>query len=248
MRSRLGTKARLRFLNRAARYDGDIEFVDVIYSAVKKGDLAPTGAEALFAHVEPNRHPRLSAQKVTDDNRNHVAAHLRKSVWSSYIKDLYEDFSEYLVEIVRASRDGFTPDRIIGTHKLTVDVRDLLECGSWDGVLELVTDSVFDRLDGMSNTRRIVQSLSDLLGLELDGELASAAQPYVELRHLLVHADGVASTDFCDAFPEFGAYAGEAIKLTPGTIHDARTAITALVEHIDERVVASGLIVDEHMQ
>ncbi|TLM98675.1 MAG: hypothetical protein FDZ75_01820 [Actinobacteria bacterium] len=234
-------------MNRAARFDGDIEFVDVVYAAVRAGDLTCTN-EVLFARIDPSLHPRLAAQKPTDDNRVHVAAHLRKSVWASYIKDLYEDFSEYLAEIVRASRGGFRPERITGSHTVSVDAREILDCGSWDGVVELVTDSVFRRLSGLSNTKRIVQALSDLLGLEIDAGLVEAAQPYVELRHLLVHTDGVASRAFCDSFPEFGAHEGEGIKLTADTVRNARSAITELVEHIDRRAIEAGLILDNDMQ
>lgn len=244
----MGTKARLKFLNRAARFDGDIEFVDVIYSAVLHGDLTPPADHPLFLHVEAATHPRLSTQKISEGNRNHVAGHLRKSVYASYVKDLYEDFSEYLAEIVNVARKGFTPRRIAAGHKVTLDANEILDCGSWEGVLDLVTESVFDRLGSMSNTQRITQLLDDVLGLNLDEAIVSAAQPYVELRHLLVHADGVATPEFCSNFPGFRAYENETVKLTSSTVREARAAVTALVEHIDARAIAAGLVVADDMQ
>lgn len=244
----MGTKARLKFLNRAARFDADIEFVDVINYAVQCGDLTPPAGAPLFTHLNPERHRRLSRQQPNDDNRQHVAAHLRKTVFSSYIKDLYEDFSAYLEEIIVVSRKGFKLGHMATVHKVQLDANDILDSGSWEGVLELVTESVFDRLGGMSNTARILQALGDLLGLELDGSVVTAAQPFVDLRHLLVHADGIASPEFCREFPDFGAFEDEPIRLTVSTVHDARIALTALVEHVDGKAIAAGLVTAEDMQ
>ncbi|PKQ15559.1 MAG: hypothetical protein CVT67_09070 [Actinobacteria bacterium HGW-Actinobacteria-7] len=199
----MGSKARVKFLNRAARYDGDIEFVDVIYTAVIADHMTPEDGVPLFAGVDVGRHPRLAGQKPTSDNRRHVAGHLRRSVYASYIKDLYEDFAEYLMEIVSVARKGSKPTDIAREHKVTLEAGEILDCHSLEDVLGLVTASFFDRLEQMSNTKRILQLLNDGLGLDLDAVVVAAAQPYVELRHLLVHTDGVASPEFCAEFPDF---------------------------------------------
>jgi hypothetical protein len=235
-------------LNRAARFDADIEFVDVISTAVANGDLTPSDRGLLFLHVDDERHPRLAKQKTSDENRRDVVGHLRKTVYSSYIKDLYEDFSAYLTEMVCVTRKSFTPDKIGGSHKITVDANDLLECGSWDRVVALVGESLFDRLGGFSNTKRIVQAMDDILGLDLGKAVVLNAQPYVELRHLLVHADGVASDAFCAEFPDFGAYPDQPVKLGQQTVHDARLAITDLVEQIDAKAIAAGFVAGEDTQ
>lgn len=244
----MGSKARIKFLNRAARYDGDIEFVDVIYAAVLSDHLTPDDGVPLFTGVDAGRHPRLAGQKPTSDNRVHVAGHLRRSVYASYIKDLYEDFAEYLMEIISVARKGSKPTDISRGHKVTLEAGEILDCDSLEEVLELVTGSFFDRLEQMSNTKRILQLLDDGLGLDLDAGLLAAAQPYVELRHLLVHADGVASPAFCAEFPDFRAFPDETIKVTDATVRDARSAVTALVQHIDSKAVAAGLVTTLDMQ
>jgi len=244
----MGSKARLKFLNRAARYDGDIEFVDVIYAAVLADGLTPEDGVPLFTGVDASRHPRLAGQKPTSDNRRHVAGHLRRSVYAAYVKDLYEDFAEYLMEIISVARRGSKPTDIARQHKVTLEAGDILDCCSLDEVLELVSESFFDRLERMSNTKRILQLLDDGFGLDMDEGLLAAAQPYIELRHLLVHRDGVATPDFCAEFRDFKAFPGETIKVTEGTVRDARCAVTALVEHIDSKAAAAGLVTALDMQ
>jgi len=244
----MGTKARARFLNRAARFDADIELVDVIGAAVVAGDLTPADGGTVLVHVVSERHPRLAKQKPSDESRRDVVGHLRKTVYASYIKDLYEDFSEYLTEMICVTRKGFTPGQMVGSHKITVDANDLLQCGSWDGVVALVGESLFERLGSLSNTKRIIKSMDDFLGLGLDPVVVSRAQPFVELRHLLVHSDGVASETFCEEFPSFGAYPNQPVKLTQQTVQDARAAITDLVEQVDAKSVAAGYIAPVDMQ
>jgi len=244
----MGSKVRVKFLNRAARYDGDIEFVDVIYSAVLANHLTPEGGVPLFTGIDVSRHPRLASQKPSSDNRRHVAGHLRRSVYASYIKDLYEDFAEYLMEIISVARKGSKPTDIAREHKVTLEAGEILDCGSMEDVLDLVAASFFDRLEQMSNTKRILLLLNEGLGLDLDTSLLAAAQPYVELRHLLVHADGVASPTFCAEFPDFKAFPNETIRVTDGTVRDARSVVTALVEHIDSKAVAVGLVTAADMQ
>lgn len=239
------TKALVRFLNRAARFDGDLEFADVIERSAKGGLLTPEDNKTLFAHVDEVHHPRLFKQKASDHNRMLVSAHLRKTVRVSYVKDIYEDLSAYLTDIVMcAARRGFSPEQLIGEHKITVEANDLLKAGSWENVLRLVAESLFRKLEGMRSTRKLIDSLDKKLGLGLDQDLVSNALPYLELRHLLVHADGVADRAFCDRFPQLKAKPHEQIPMSHKLVASARDAVVGLVVHLDERAIAAGIILE----
>jgi len=72
------TKALVRFLNRAARFDGDVEFVDVISTAAMRGDLTPTANDKVFNYVNPGKHPRLSNQQATAGARGNIRKNSRK--------------------------------------------------------------------------------------------------------------------------------------------------------------------------
>lgn len=239
------TKALVRFLNRAARFDGDLELADVIERSAKAGLLTPEDDSTLFAHVDEAHHPRLYKQKASDHNRMLVTAHLRKTVRVSYVKDLYEDLAAYLTDIVMcAARKGFSPEQLIGEHRITLEANDILKAGSWESVLRLVAESLFRKLEGLRSTRKLIESLDKKLGLGLDTGLVSAALPYLELRHLLVHADGVADEAFCSRFPQLGAKPHEQIPMSHKLVASARTAVVGLVAHIDERAITAGVVLD----
>jgi hypothetical protein len=238
------TKAADRFFNRAARFDVDIELVDVFWCAVKAGALTPADGGKIFEYVDAAKHPRLSTHKATKGNRTVVLAHLKKTLYVAYVKDMYEDLAAYLTDVVLcAARSGFSPDQLIGEHRLSIEANDLLKCGNWDNVLATVAESLFRRLEGMRNTRKLIEALDKKLGLGLDKTIVDAAMPYIELRHLLVHADGVADEEFASKYPQFGAKAHDTVSISHKVAGEARAAITALVLHCDERLLAVELVV-----
>lgn len=239
------SKALVRFLNRVARFDDDIELIDIFANAVAAGDLTPSVSTQLFSHIDSSRHPRLAKARPTDHNRGLVVGHLRKTVYSSYIKDLYEDFTEYLNELlVSAFRKRLDPAQLRGEYKVLVAADELLSCQDWDCALQMIAAAVGDRLDAMGNHKKLA-FLNKRLGLAIDSDLITSAMPYIELRHLLVHMDGKADVAFCSKNEILGAYPGESVKLSEKTTRDARMAITALVEHIDARAVDVGILLDE---
>ena len=241
------SKAVVRFLNRAARYNDDLELIAVFGLAVERNTLTPESGTPLFEHIDAGLHPRLTKAKPSDHNRQLVYGHLRKTVYASYIKDLYEDFVDYLGDIVSsAARKGFDPNVLRGEYKVQLSAADLLEAGSWDTTLALMVEALHHRLAAMG-TVKIIEFLDKRLGLELDQGVIDAAMSYIDLRHLLVHCDGIADEGFCSRNPALCTYPNDSVRLDDSVVTDAYAAIVALVEHIDERAVATGILASEDL-
>jgi hypothetical protein len=242
------SKALVRFLNRAARFNDDLELVSVLGLAIERGVLTPEAGEPLFAHLDGELHPRLAKAKPTEHNRQLVFAHLRNTVYASHVKDLYEDFVDYLGEVVSsAARKGFAPDSLRGEYKVTMSAADLLECKTWDGVCAAIVEALHQRLAALGTVKTIA-FLDRRLGLALDQAIVGPALAYLEMRHLLVHSDGVAGKGFCDRHPALCARPGESVRLDESVARGARTAITALVEHIDGHAVDAGILASQDLQ
>lgn len=243
------SKFLIRFLNRAARFDADIEFVDVVARAVKNGHLHTQKDKTIFALVQPSRHPRLAKHKASDHNRGLVVSHLKRTVYAAYIKDLYEDLSEYAASLLgSAAKRGLDPGRLIGEHKITLDANELLRCGSWDAVVGLVSQNLFRRLENERSTKKLLDALDKKLALGADTGLVAAALPYLDARHLLVHADGIVDTEFVQSHPSFGAVAGEQLDVGWQLVSAARRHIVALVKHYDTQALSAGVVFSEDVQ
>ena len=236
------SKALVRFLNRAARFDEDLELVSVVGLAVGNGHLTPECGSPIYTGVERGAHPRLARAKATDHNRQLVFGHLRKTLYASYIKDLYEDFVDYLDELVcSAMRRGLPPSTLRGEYKVQLNADDLLECQSWDAALDVVGAAVSRRFRDMGTVKTIT-FFDKRLRLGLDSSVVKNAVCFLDLRHLLVHEDGVAHQQFCTRYPDFDARPGESVRLDEGVASEARRAITALVEHMDACAVSAACL------
>jgi hypothetical protein len=243
------TKALVRFLNRAAHFDADIELVDVLHYANLDGALHSSSVQYLFKYVRPDKHPRLANRATSDHSRLLAITHLKATLCASFIKDIYEDLYSYLREILTAAAEnGLDPNRLIGEHKLTLEGNDLLRAGTWQSVVQLVADDLFRKLENLQNTKTLIEKINDKLNLRVDRAKIDAALPYLEIRHLLVHNDGLADDRFCNQFSSFGATVGERLSLDYEILNGARTTIVALVNEYDAKVVANSVVPKSFLQ
>lgn len=243
------TKIFVRFLNRAAHFDADIELVDVFALAVRNGAMASANGAQLFEGVDPRKHPRLANRQVSEHNRKLAATHLKRTLNAAFIKDLHEDVSSYFTDLLAAAaRSGLSPDRLIGEHKMSLDANDLLRCQSWDAVVQLVSRQLFRRLEDEKSTIKLLTAVDKKLDLGVDATLRDEALPYLELRHVLVHADGIADEAFCRRYPSLTAVAGEKVELNSKLVMVAREKVVAMVRNYDECAVAKLGLPKEDLQ
>ncbi|OPY85562.1 MAG: hypothetical protein A4E65_00104 [Syntrophorhabdus sp. PtaU1.Bin153] len=243
------TKYYVRFLNRAAHFDADIELVDVIGLASKQGKICSPQSPYLFDCVDLARHPRLASRVKTAHNRNIAITHLKSTLCGSFLKDAYEDLTIYLKDLISgAAQKGLDPNRLIGEHKESFETNVILACGSWGAVVRLVSDALFRRLENLRNTKGLLTKLNDKLNLQVDTGKIDAVLPYLEIRHLLVHQDGLADQKFCDDYPNMGAIKGKKLKLDHALVATARAAIADLIKDFDEKAVTNDIVPQSDLQ
>lgn len=190
------------FKTRIAYFDDDIELIDILRDAMLGDDLVEDGSKFVLKGLDPKSHPHLSRRKNSKGSRELLANHIRKTVYSGYVKDVYEEVTEYLRKIIKlASEKGLNSSRFIGEHGFKVDAKNLLELGGWDKVLSMVTDTVFQALESEKSTLKLLEKTANKLALDVERNLIIAAQPYLEVRHFLVHSDGKVTEEFKAAHP-----------------------------------------------
>jgi len=235
------TKAKLRFFARLAHYEADVELADVFKRAIKSKELE--SSSLLFTYADKKRHPRLCNRAVSKQNREIAVGHLNNTIRVSFIKDLYEDFLEYLSEILRAAaRNGLNAGRLIGSHKFSVDANHILEKKTWEEIINSVADDLFRELEKKKKTVKLVEDIDKKLGLNLDKRTINAAMPYLEIRHLYVHRDGICDELFSKSYPILKLKNGDNINPSYDLVKKAKNTIHKLVNHIDERVLHYNIV------
>ena len=230
-------------------FDDDIELVDVLRTAVTSGDLTDPATNHLMRHVDPARHTHIRRRRNTDGSRENTINHLRQSVYTSYLKDMYEEVTEYLRLILeQAARNGLSAGRVVGEHTFKLDAKAILELGSWDNVCRSLAESIFQNLEAERSTLHLLRKIPNKLGLDIPDALIDDALPYLEVRHALVHTDGRLSPDFVGKYPVIPRKSNGCVNLSFTLINEARTKIKALMEAYDAEVVAKNLLSEDDLQ
>ncbi len=240
------SKAYIRFLNRAVLFETDLEMVDALSHLVTQQSV---GSGRILPNVSPERHPRLANRRDTAGARKLACKHLNITLRAAYLKDIYEEIGHYMTDILTCSiRRGLDPNRVIGSHRFSVEASFLLTLGTWERVLDYISSELFRKLENERSTIKLLTAFSDKLNLGIDNAILESALPYLDLRHILVHRDGRIDREFAARHPQLGLNEGDEFSLNHDKIVRARTAILALVQHFDERVISTGSILPDDQQ
>lgn len=242
------SKALHAFERRLDAFNDDIELVDILRSRVIGGVLSEDASEKILSGLEPSIHIHLSRRRNSQGSRTIIANHLRNTVYSSYVKDVYEELTNYLRTIlVQAAKKGADPGRLIGEHSFKADAKTVFELGSWPKVCQWVSESIFQSLETERSTLKLLQKMANKLALTIDPARINSALPYLEVRHFLVHADGALPSDFTQQYPYIPHRSGN-IDLNYEFILNFRREIKALVRTYDQEIVRNQLLADADIQ
>jgi len=236
------------FTQKLHYFDDDIELIDAIRICVINGDLSDPSGSNVLRSVDPAKHPHLVRRQNSDGSRKNVINHLRATVYSSYVKDVYEEVTHYLRSILKqASLNKFDSGRIIGEHAFKLDAKKILEMGSWENICEHVSDSVFQSLESERSTLKLVSKTAIKLGLSISQKSLDEAIPFLEVRHFLVHSDGRLSNEFMAKNPSIKS-TKSVVDLDYSFISNLRTKVMTLISEFDAQVISVNLLKPEDLQ
>jgi len=235
------TKAYRRFEQRIEDYGTDLELCDLLVRKFSNAtDTATSVAEALGSTID--RHPYLERRKNNRKSRLICGNHLKHTLYVAFIKDLFEDFSEFISDtMTKAALKGIDPARFVGDVKLDIHTVDFLAVGNWESAVRLISDEIFRKLENERNTKELIKKSSVRLGLQIDQGTLDAAMPYLDARHILVHRDGKTDKQYRHDYANI-ALNEEKIIVDFSFVARAKDTVTALALDIDQRIIASNLV------
>jgi hypothetical protein len=240
------SKAHQRFDNRIRDFDADLELADLL---LRKFLEMPSGNGSVCEAMggKPKTYPRLHRRVNSSQSRKITGLHLKRMLCVAFIKDLHEDFSEYIsTSLARAALAGVDPGRFAGEVKLDISAAEILRAGSWPEVVRLISDKIFRALENERSTEKLIMKVSARIGLGLERPLLAEAMPYLDARHILVHRDGRTDELYRTSYPNI-PLDGESILVNFDFVDRARTRVKALARHIDEKMIAANLVRPEDM-
>lgn len=235
-----------RLVNRLDDFMCDYEFAQVINKSKEllKSDIL------VFVNVKENEHPTLFKHPTTTNARSIVTRHLQSTIAVSFIKEAYEEVTEYIKYILYmgAKSGKVKPERISDSVKVAINANRLLSTSTHDEVIQMVVREIYQELERERSTIELIKKTCSRLDLNIDKELINQAIKYLDIRHIFVHEDGKPNKDFRKKFPEIKLNNKGRINLAILNLHNVKETILKLFKAIDDEMVKKNLIIDTELQ
>lgn len=230
------------FKNKILHFDDDIELVDIFYATIR--NRPASFEDRLFDFQDRSKHLNISRYRNCEANRLMVVRHLKSTIYSAYVKDVYEELTIYLKSIILEAYENakVDPNRIIGEHRVNMSAVDILT-GIHNGTLaQTIIENMFQALENERSTITLIRKSCTKLGIGVSDELIDDAVYYLEIRHKLVHTDGYADEEFRKQHKSLRYTNGGYIDLSYSVLQSMRNSLLALVGAIDEDALNKGVL------
>ena len=239
------SKYALIFKNRLLSFEQDLEMMDIICRAQKNDDLL-VDDKLLFKYLRPSVHKAIASRSNTKTSKNIVINHLRRTVYVSYVKDLYEELSLYLKSVVGTAalkaKEKEAACRLLGEQKISINAKDILQYNDIDELIQFVAEQIVQDLERERSTKTLINKICSKIGLSVEAQVIDDALPFLEIRHKFVHTNGIVDASFKKEYPMFSYDKDNYINLNKTILSQAAIKIKKLVDAIDAEAIAKGIL------
>lgn len=232
------SKGYRRFNTRMLKFREDLELADIVV----KGKELLAAEKMIFANVDKAQHPAMAKRKSTANSRDLVVRHLQNTCFESFMKDLYEETTEYIHYIMtQAIESGADINKMKDRDSIAVSIDSILSLSSYEEIVKELKETILNSITQRS-TLYLLSNINAKLALTIDNNLVNEALPYLECRHYLVHSDGVFSKEFLKKYPHFHHRIGNKIQVDASLIGSAFEKVNNLLQAIDKEVITKRLV------
>ena len=237
------TKAFHAFQQKMFYFGDDLDLVDFLSGIVQSGKLSKDTDITIFSGLDSAKYSCLARRKNSPGSRTLLMTHLKQSIYASYIKDVYEEVSEYLRMILTNYFScNINCPRLIGEHNVSIDAQQLLALGNWDGVCRYVAGQIYQSLENERSTSSLLKKMQKKIGISIPKKTIEEVLPYLEIRHFLVHSDGKMDDNFVAKNPTFSHDEYNFIRLDYNFITEFRSKITHFITEFDAKIIEKNCL------
>ena len=239
------SKYALIFKNRLQSFEEDLEIVDIFCKAINQGDLLPD-PDNLFKYMNPSIHKCIALRSNNQTSKKIVINHLRRTIYVSYVKDVYEELSLYLKSFVTQaalkSKDKESACRLLGDQKISLNAKDILQYHDINDLAKSIAEQIVQDLEKERSTKSLIIKICKKTGISVEQQIIDEAIPYLEIRHKFVHTDGIVDKQFKIDYPMFSYDKDNYITLNRNVLTQMKNKVNKLVVAIDTSAISQGIL------
>ena len=195
------SKGYQRFYDRLDAFLTDCETAEAFF--INREEIKGKGSY-IFDNISKPAFSKLTNRTNSEGSRKIVTSHVCHTVYVSFIKELYEEVTEYFKYILKqGAENGADSARIVGEHSVSFKANVILEKNSIEDIVEMVISHIFQSLENERSTINLLTKVNNKLDLGVTEDAINEALPYLELRHVFVHSDGKPTSEFRSKYPFF---------------------------------------------
>lgn len=192
-------------------------------------------------------HPQLNTPNQRVDISRTFATS-RKKLNEQAIIELYANFSDYLSSVIR-ELENTRPQQILSLvppgSETSLTYKDVFTLGSYPAILEAIAKKVYRSLEDERSTPKLLKRFIKTAKLNIPVNLQEDALTYLEVRHLIIHANSKADSKFHSLNQR------NLVEVNPSnqmlTINYAMTSaaidkVMELCKKLDEELINKGLL------
>ena len=178
-----------------------LQLMDVSLTRANKHCAKYSGNGKLIAEtlkVTTASHPQLNIPNQSKDISRTFATS-RKKLNEQAIIELYANFSDYLSSVIR-ELENTRPQQILSIVPPNSDTfltyKDVFIIGSYPAILDEIAKKVYRSLEDERSTPKLLKRFIKTTKLNVPVNLQEDALTYLEVRHLIIHANSKADSKF----------------------------------------------------
>ena len=239
------SKYALIFKNRLQSFEEDLEMIDILCKAQTQNDLL-SDTDNLFKYMNPSVHKAIALRSNTQKSKEIVVKHLRRTIYVSYVKDVYEELSLYLKSFVAEAaikaKEKETACRLLGDQKISLNAKDILQYQDINEIERFIAEQIVQDLEKECSTKSLITKIINKTGISIDQQIVDEVLPYLEMRHKFVHANGLVDEQFKSEYPMLSFDTDNYIILNKTVLSQLESKTTKLVNAIDLEAIRKGIL------
>lgn len=150
--------------------------------------------------------------------------------------------------LFQSAGNGYSLDRIVGEHKCSIDIRLILATKIYEEVIKIASDDMFKQLKSERSTIKLINKISNKIGLNINKDFINKSIPYLELIHLLVYNDGELTEEFKKYAINVPVNSKKKISPTHEFMMELRKNIENLITEMDKSILNNKLLKDSDIR
>lgn len=228
-----------RFRNRLEQEKQTLQILDASLISAHRVAKSKDGPLASALGYEQNKYDQLH---VPSREGKRLITQAKNANYRAALISLYSIWSHYMRDILGLMYQ-VSPHQVSQKAHGEIKFNEIINLGSYEAIQQYIIDHVFRGLENEQSTKKLLDKIIKHTKISLSQSLKVNALAFLEIRHLLVHANGYIDEKYKKTYGGIvTCETGKKLKMKWSIVDAAFGKVEELCREIDRLLIAGGYI------